>query len=249
MSCEIGQRTVSAEAKLACSAPCWVGKQAVKAADEISELATELDVAKSVISKRIAQLERQLGVTLFSRSTHRIGLTAAGETYLEHAKNALAELAVGGEMMLSMRSELRGRIRITSAVSWGERVLCRLIPEFLKRHLDIEIDLVLADRLVDVAYERFDIAFRWSATSAAKDLVATPVSTINWILAASPSHIADYGEPNEPDELTKRSCLFYRGQAHDDWWNMLKNSEQKRIRVHSRYHVDNPEAMYEACLQ
>ena len=84
----------------------------------VGKSAAELNVVKSIISKRIAQLEQQLGVTLFSRSTRRIALTAAGEAYLQFAKNALAELAAGGEMMLSMRSELRGRIRLTSAVSW-----------------------------------------------------------------------------------------------------------------------------------
>jgi|LauGreDrversion4_2_1035121.scaffolds.fasta_scaffold17247_7 DNA-binding transcriptional LysR family regulator len=215
----------------------------------VGKSAAELSVVKSIISKRIAQLEKQLGVTLFSRSTRRIALTAAGEAYLQYAKNALAELAAGGEMMLSMRSELRGRIRLTSAVSWGQRVLCRMVPEFLKRHPDIELDLVLADRIVDVAYERFDIALRWSASSAARDLVATPVSHIDWLVAASPAYLAQFGEPQDPEELTQRSCLYYRGQSQDDWWNMSADSQQKRIRVHSRYHVDNPEAIYEACLQ
>lgn len=215
----------------------------------VGKSAIELNVVKSVISKRIAQLERHLGVTLFSRSTRRIALTAAGEAYLEHAKNALAELAAGGEMMLSMWSELRGRIRLTAAVSWGQRVLCRLIPEFLKRHPDLEIDLVLADRLVDIAYERFDIALRWSASSSARDLVATPVSKIDWLVAASPEYLAQFGSPEQPDELAHRSCLFYRGSSQDEWWSMSGEGVQKRIRVLSRYHVDNPEAVYEACLQ
>lgn len=215
----------------------------------VGKSAIELNVVKSVISKRIAQLERHLGVTLFSRSTRRIALTAAGEAYLAHAKNALAELAAGGEMMLSMRSELRGRIRLTAAVSWGQRVLCRLIPEFLKRHPDLEIDLVLADRPVDVAYERFDIALRWSASSSARDLVAAPVSRIDWMVTASPEYLAQFGSPGEPDELAHRSCLFYRGSSQDEWWSMSAEGVQKRVRVRSRYHVDNPEAVYEACLQ
>ncbi|CAM8655541.1 LysR Transcriptional regulator [Oxalobacteraceae bacterium] len=215
----------------------------------VGRSAIELNVVKSIISKRIAQLERHLGVTLFSRSTRRIALTAAGEAYLEHAKNALAELAAGGEMMLSMRSELRGRIRLTAAVSWGQRVLCRLIPEFLKRHPDLEIDLVLADRLVDIAYERFDIALRWSASSSARDLVAYPVSKIDWMVTASQEYLAQFGSPDEPEELAHRSCLFYRGSSQDEWWSMSAGGIQKRIRVRSRYHVDNPEAVYEACAQ
>ncbi|NCX11265.1 MAG: LysR family transcriptional regulator, partial [Betaproteobacteria bacterium] len=91
----------------------------VKVAETLSvgRSAQALNVAKSVVSKRIAQLEAHLAVTLFSRSTRRIVLTAAGELYLEHAKRALAELRAAEELLLASRSEIRGQIRITASVS------------------------------------------------------------------------------------------------------------------------------------
>lgn len=83
----------------------------------VSKAALALSVGKSVVSKRIAQLETHLGATLFSRSTRHIALTAAGETYLEHAKQALLALSAGEDMLMALRSDLRGRIRVTAPVS------------------------------------------------------------------------------------------------------------------------------------
>ena len=223
----------------------------VKVAETLSvgRTALALNVAKSVVSKRIAQLEGHLGVTLFSRSTRRIALTSAGELYLEHAKRALAELSAAEALILASRSEIKGRIRITAPVSWGQKVLCRLLPEFLRMHPGIEIELALADRIVDVAFERFDLALRWSASLPRQDLVSSPIARINWQLTASPSYLAVHDEPKSPDDLHQHSSLFYWREPADQWWLMSAGQEQKRIPVKSRYHVDNPEAVLEACLQ
>lgn len=215
----------------------------------VGRSAQALNVTKSVVSKRIAQLEAHLGVTLFSRSTRHIALTSAGELYLEHAKRALAELRAAEELILASRSEIQGRIRITAPVSWGQRVLCRVLPEFLKLHPGIEIELTLADRMVDVAQERFDLALRWSASLPKQDLVNTAIAKINWLLTASPSYLALHGEPLSPADLCQHSTLFYWREPSDQWWLMSEGQVQQRVPVRSRYHVDNPEAVLEACLQ
>lgn len=215
----------------------------------VSRSAEALGVGKSVVSKRVAALESALGTTLFSRSTRRIALTPAGEAFVEHARRMLAEMSAAEERLLAMRSDLSGRIRLTAPVSWGQRVLSRLLPEFLRLHPGIEIELVLADRVMDVAFERMDVALRWSATQAQHDLNATPVARIEWLLAASPQHLASAGEPLTPEALAPRPCLFYWREPADDWWTLVAGQDQRRVRVHSRYHVDNPEAVLEACIQ
>ena len=215
----------------------------------VSRSAESLGVGKSVVSKRVATLESMLGTTLFSRSTRRVALTPAGEAYLEHARRVLSELSAAEERLLAMRSDLSGRVRLTAPVSWGQRVLSRLLPEFLRMHPGIEIELVLADRMMDVAYERMDIALRWSATQAQHDLSATPVARIEWLLAASPQYLAAAGDVQRPEELDQRPCLFYWREPSDDWWTLVAGQDQRRVRVHSRYHVDNPEAVAEACIQ
>lgn len=215
----------------------------------VGRSAIALKVTKSVVSKRIAQLEAHLGVTLFSRSTRRIVLTSAGEIYLEHARRALAELHAAEELLLASRSEIKGPIRITAPVSWGQRVLCKLLPEFLKMHPGIQIELTLADRMVDIAFERFDLALRWSASLPKQDLVSTPIAKIDWLLTASPSYLALQDEPKTPEDLAHHSTLFYWREPSDQWWVMSAGQSERRIPVKSRYHVDNPEAVLEACLQ
>jgi len=92
----------------------------------VSQAAVSLDVAKSLISKRIAQLEEHLETTLFSRSTRKVALTPAGEAYMDYAKRALAEMSDGMERLRALQTDLSGILRLTAPVSWGQRVMARI---------------------------------------------------------------------------------------------------------------------------
>lgn len=221
----------------------------LKVADaaSVSRAAVELGVGKSLVSKRVAQLEERIGATLFSRSTRKVALTPAGEAYAEFARRALAELSSGDERLRALRSELTGRIRLTATVAWGQRVLARVLPEFLRLHPAIEIDLQLADRLLDVAFERIDIALRWSATPP-QGLSAAPVAVVGWALVAAPAYLATAGTPLAPADLAEHSCLCYWREASDDQWLLAAAGRVEPVRVRSRYHVDNPEAVTEAAV-
>lgn len=221
----------------------------VKVADSasVSRAADALGVGKSVVSKRVAQLEGIVGATLFARSTRRIALTPAGEAYAEFARRALAEMGAGEERLRALRSELSGRIRLSATVSWGQHVLARRLPEFLRLHPAIEIDLQLADRLVDVAYERVDIALRWSA-SPPQGLVCEPVAVVGWVLVAAPAYLAAAGTPQQPADLAGHSGLCYWRESSDDLWSLAGNGDLAKVRVKGRYHVDNPEAVAEAAV-
>ena len=221
----------------------------VKVADSssFSRAAADLDVGKGVVSKRIAQLEAEVGATLFSRSTRKVALTPAGEAYAEFARRALAEIAAGEERLRALRSDLSGRIRLTAPVSWGQRVLARRLPEFLRLHPAIEIELHLHDRKADLAFERFDLALRWS-TMNAPGLVQQPMAEIGWMLAAAPGYLAAAGWPQAPADLSGHACLCYWREAADDHWTLDAGNHRAQVHVHGRYHVDNPEAVVEAAI-
>jgi len=218
----------------------------------VSQAAVSLDVAKSLISKRIAQLEERLETTLFSRSTRKVALTPAGETYVEYAKRALAEVSDGMERVRSLRTELSGTLRLTAPVSWGQRVLAKHLPEFLKMHPSLEIDLMLNDRMMDMATERIDVALRWSS-HLHHERHGTPLTEIKWFLTAAPAYIAQYGLPAEPVELNDHACLYYRRDNTDDHWTLQNKLAAKQstpssveVNVSGRYRVDNPEAVLES---
>jgi DNA-binding transcriptional LysR family regulator len=213
----------------------------------VSAAASELGIGKSVVSKRVAQLEAALKATLFSRSTRKVALTPAGEAYLAHARRALGEMSSGEEQLRALRTELSGQIRITSSVSWGQRVLARRLPEFLRLHPGIEIELLLTDRMMDLAVERIDIALRWTH-AAPPELSAAVVAKVDWVIAAAPSYLAAAGIPREPHELEAHHCMCYwRGQA-DDTWHLTCADERAAVRVRGRYHVNNPESVAQAAL-
>ena len=218
----------------------------------VSQAASALDVGKGLVSKRIAQLEEKLGATLFSRSTRKIALTPAGEAYVEFARRALNEIYGGMERMRSLRSELSGELRVTAPVSWGQRVLAKHVPEFLRLHPALDIELMLSDRVMDIANERIDIAFRWSS-SAAHEFNSTPMTRIDWVLAASPLYLAQHGQPSTPPELAQHPCLYYRRDSSDDLWTLRSERvrpeavmETVQVKVGGRYRVDNPEAVLES---
>lgn len=213
----------------------------------VSAAAAELDVSKSVVSKRVAQLEQAVQATLFARSTRRIALTPAGETYLDFARQALLALGNADERLRDLRQSLSGQIRITAPGSWGQKVLAGLMPEFLARHPAIEVELLLDDRLMDIAYERIDIALRMT-TVVAPDLRVTPVARLDWVICAAPAHLEASAMPQVPQDLTSHSCMSYWRESSDDSWQLMRGDDVQRVRVHSRYHANNADAVACAAL-
>lgn len=227
----------------------------VHVADKLSVSATalELGIGKSLVSKRVAQLEGVLGATLFSRSTHRIALTSAGEAYLEFARRALAEVSNGHERLRDLRLSLSGQIRVTAPVSWGQRVLAKHLPKFLQAHPALEVELHLADRVMDIATERIDIALRWTHIPVKPGLSTERLVPIAWVLAAAPSYLATFGAPLAPDQIASHHCVGYWRENSDDAWTLLPvdadaGEQSVEVRVKSRYHANNPEAVTEAAL-
>lgn len=219
----------------------------------VSRAATRLGTSKSVVSKRVAMLETQLCATLFSRSTRRIALTPAGELYVAFAERTVLEAEQAAAGVANLRADvsgvLRGSIRVTAPVSWGQHVLARRLPLFLQRHVEIKIDLVLSDQMLDLAYERIDVALRWSAT-APRGLAIEPVAIVDWILVAAPAYLAVAGEPASPEALGEHACMGYWRAAVDDAWVLSRGGDQTSQRVavsvHSRYHANNPETVLQA---
>ena len=221
----------------------------VKVADHlgVSAAAASLDISKSVVSKRIAQLEMAVQATLFARSTRHVALTAAGETYLVFARQALATLGNADESLRDLRQAISGQIRMTAPESWGQKVLARLLPEFLLRHPGIEIELLLEDRLMDIAYERIDIALRMTSIVAA-GLTVTPVARLDSVICAAPQYLASNPLPAHPQELVLHPCMSYWRESADDAWRLIRHEEAQTVRVRGRYHANNVDATASAAV-
>lgn len=213
----------------------------------VSAAAAELGIGKSLASKRVAQLEMALKTTLFSRSTRKIALTPAGEAYLDHARRALAEVALAEERLRELRAELSGQIRLTAPASWGTRVLARHLPAFMRQHPAIEIELLLADRMMDLAAERIDLALRWTHQPP-QGLAAESVASVDWVVVAAPDYLAAAGTPAGPQDLPAHSCICYWRERSDDRWVLGDGTRRHQLQVRGRYHANSAEAVADAAL-
>lgn len=221
----------------------------VKVADHlgVSAAAASLDISKSVVSKRIAQLEAAVQATLFARSTRHVALTPAGETYLVFARQALAALGNADESLRDLRQAISGQIRMTAPESWGQKVLAALMPEFLLRHPGIEIELLLEDRLMDIAYERIDIALRMTSV-VAPGLTVTPMARFDSVICAAPQYLASNPLPTRPHDLAQHPCMSYWRESADDAWRLVRKEETQTVRVRGRYHANNVDATASAAV-
>lgn len=213
-----------------------------------SPAARFLGISKSAVSKRITQLEEQLGVKLLHRTTRRLSLTEAGEHYLEHALKANNAARDAEDAVAQLQGEPQGRLRINSPMSFGRLHMAPMIPEFLKRYPKISIDLVMDDKVVDLVSSGFDIAIR-SGELADSTLIARRLAPLNSVLCASPDYLEQHGHPESLDDLLQHNCLSFSYSNDVKEWTFIKAGSRHQVLVSGNYQVNNSEALRDAVLQ
>lgn len=182
-----------------------------------SAAARALRLSKSVISRQIAGLEAELGVLLFQRTTRSLALTEAGGRYLEQVSRILAELKEADASASQLQAAPRGRLRLSAPMSFGILHLAQAIPDFLKRYPDVEVDLSMSDRVVDLVEEGYDMAVRIGRLGDSS-LIARRLAPIRMVVCASPEYFAHRGIPATPQDLSRHECLAYSLAASPGTW-------------------------------
>ncbi|WP_440872582.1 LysR substrate-binding domain-containing protein [Vibrio diabolicus] len=176
-----------------------------------SAAARHMSLTKSVVSKRIAKLEQELGVQLLYRTTRTLTLTEAGRAFFTHAKAVYQAVATAEESIVGLGKNLSGNIKVSVPTISGELILPQVINEFNQKYPDINIDMDLDNRFVDIVNERFDLAIR-TGVLPDSSLIARKLVDVNWIVCASPQYLAKHGIPKQPQALDKHNCLVYSYQ-------------------------------------
>ena len=181
-----------------------------------TEAARRLGVSKASASMRISELERTAGVMLVRRTTRSVGLTEAGQQMVSGMQPAFDRISESYSAARDMVGTPRGRVRLTAPVALGRQHLAPHIATFLKRFPDIQIELELTDRFVNLANEGFDLAVRH--TSAPPEThVAWVLCDTRSVLVASADYLQRRGVPAHPLELTAHDCLLYLGEHAASW--------------------------------
>jgi len=181
---------------------------AVVEAGGISAAADRLGMAKSAVSRRLAELETWLGAALLHRTTRRLNLTDDGRAYYERCLAILADLEEAEAAIRHAHGALTGRLRVTLPLSFGMLHLAPLIQEFMTLHPDLRFDLDFNDRQVDLMAEGFDLAIRIARLDDSS-LIARRLAPVRHGVYASPAYLARHGTPAAAAELAGHPCLVY----------------------------------------
>ena len=184
----------------------------------LSAAARELDLTPPAATKRLAQLEEHLGVRLVNRTTRTSSLTPEGETYLHYATRILAELREMEEAVSGTRSVPRGLLKVNASLGFGRTAIAPLVSSFAQRYPQVEVQLDVTDRPVDLVADGIDLAIRFGELPDQR-LVARRIMSNRRFLCASPRYLERHGEPDSLADLARHRCIVHRQNedAHGVW--------------------------------
>lgn len=197
----------------------------------LAAAARALDITPPAATKRLATLEARLGVRLLNRTTRSASLTSAGETYLGHAVRILAEIREMEEEVASSRAHPRGLLRVNVTLGFGRTTIAPLISAFARRYPDVEVQVEVTDRPVDLVESGFDLAIRFGALPDRR-LNARRLMSNRRFLCASPAYLKKHGAPDGLADLVRHRCIVHRqnDDAHGIW-RFLQGDRTEVVKV------------------
>lgn len=213
-----------------------------------SEAARRLRSSKSLVSRHVAALEASLGVRLFHRTTRSLTLTEEGRGYHAQVTRILAEIEEANNSVSQTRVTPRGRLKVSAPMSFGTLHLAPAVPRFLARYSEVELDLHLNDRYVDLVDEGFDLGIRVGRL-AESSMVARKLCAMRMILCASPDYLQAHGTPQTPTELIRHQCLCYSTNTFMPEWRLMQlDGTPWQVEIKGHLHANNGDVLRTAAL-
>lgn len=219
----------------------------VVAHGSFSAAARELRLSRSAVSKHVIDLERELGVQLLNRTTRSASPTENGQLYYDRCIAILAEMEEADLAVSRLHAEPRGVLRVNAPMSFGTLHLGRAVAEFMQRHAELQIQLVLSDEQLDTVQEGFDITLR-IADLATSSLIARKIVPIQRVLCASPAYLKRRGVPRHPGDLRQHDCLTYGYLATGNQWKLIGADGDHWIQVPWKLCTNNAEVLRDAAV-
>lgn len=217
----------------------------------LTAAAARLNLAKSVVSKRISDLERALGAALFRRQAGRITPTEAAERLAERLRPALADLTAAAESAaweMDGTIPLRGVLRISAPMTFGTLFLSEMIARFAERHEDLELRVDYDDRHHDLAQEGYDVGIRIGEVQDTA-LIRRKLCDDRMIVCASPRYLEDHGTPGDARDLSNHACIGYSHMANARFWHFSDGNTPLAPVSRTRLTVNNGEAMRDLAIR
>ncbi|MGM0593435.1 MAG: LysR family transcriptional regulator [Pseudomonadota bacterium] len=214
----------------------------------ITPAAERMGLAKSAVSRRLAELESRLGVKLLQRTTRRISLTEDGRHFYERSRVILEELEEAEGSLSSEQQRVHGMLRVAAPLSFTVRHLTPLINAFMQRYPEVQLELDVEDRSINLLKEGVDLAIRIGKLDDSS-LVARRLAPVRAVLCASPDYLARHGEPQAPRQLAEHAGLTYGHLSEQRQWTLYDSAGTAHsIRPKTRMRVNNGDVILEAAL-
>jgi DNA-binding transcriptional LysR family regulator len=213
-----------------------------------SAAARELSLTPSTVSKLVIRLEARLGVRLFNRTTRRLSLTPEGFVYFERTKRIVADIEEAESEIAGLRKRPKGPLRISVLVAFGRSQLLPAVPRFLERNPEIQLEVELSDRRVDLVERGVDLAIRLGELDDSS-LVARKICDVERLICASPAYLARRGTPRVPEDLLKHNCLWISSFPALRHWPFATIHGTRTVSVSGNLTAGDSEALLELACQ
>ena len=225
----------------------WEGIDEFVAVAELghfSAAALRLKLSSSHVSRQIARLEERLQTRVFYRSTRRVSLTEAGQTFLQHCKRLIDAREEALQVITDLGSEPKGLVRMTCAVAYGESFVMPLVNDFMQQHPQLRIEMTLTNQTLDLLHGSFDLAIRLGRLQDS-NLVATRLAPRHMFLCAAPDYLQRKGAPHSLSELQRHNCLI----GSSDTWTFQQDGRELPIRITGNWRCNSGQAVLDAALR
>jgi DNA-binding transcriptional LysR family regulator len=209
--------------------------------------ARRLDVGQPAVSKSIAQLEERLGVRLVMRSTRGLTPTEAGQQYYERAKRAIEEIDEAELVARGSAAGLSGRLRVCAAVTFARLHIVPKMKSFLAQHPELNVDVVLDDRNVDLLEQGIDVALRMGALDDSS-MTARKIAQSPRFVVGTPAYFSEAGTPHTPADLASHQAIVYEQRGGGMSWSFRRGNSETAVAVSGRMRVTAAEGVRAAVL-
>lgn len=207
-----------------------------------------LGISKALVSKYVGEVESKLGIRLFNRTTRQLALTDAGRRYYEHALTLLEQHAAMVDNVTGEQTRPRGLLRISAPVTFGEMQLSPLLPEFLALYPELQIELILTNRAIDMLEEGIDVRLRIGGVDDS-NMIARHLKTFPLVLCASPDYIGQHGLPKKPQQVAEHSCIIDSNFRIGKQWPIISpEGFADTINVSTSIAANSPQAVREIAI-
>jgi DNA-binding transcriptional LysR family regulator len=216
-------------------------------AGSLSAAGRRLGTPLATVSRKVSELESHLRTRLLVRTRRGLTLTDAGRSYIAACKRILEEIGEAERAASGEYSAPKGDLTITAPIVFGRLHVLPIVVEFLKTYSDIDIRMVLADRITNLLEEQVDVAIRIGELPDSS-LIATRVGSIHRVVCGSPAYFAARGIPKRPAELDAHDCITFDGLASPEAWTFRMRKADASIEIHSRLVVNTAEGAIDAAI-